>query len=538
MINILSKHLSLLLTTIVLLTLCQCKSTEPEVEHSDPEAVVNVTGDTEPEHTDAEFLELEEISIDAASDMRIKSLAKSAPESASSFMASAMMSEGSAGAIATRGKASDLPSAGQITAGEWNDLQNWRDWLELTADPDYVKMQEHWGIYPEERMSVYVQNRSNHPVAGAQVTLTDQQGEIIWEAVSDHAGHAELWPSIMAKSTVDNYQIRVNYDGKEYIKGTVKSIADGSNDITLPVDCDVRDVVDVVFVVDATGSMGDEILFLQSELNDVLERVTADNQDVSYRTGAVFYRDDTDDYLTKVSNLTTKSEETIQFISKQQAAGGGDYPEAVDAGLEEALGQDWSENALSKIIFLLLDAPPHDDETTTQMIQQQIIDAAAQGIKIIPITASGINRETEFLMKYMAVVTNATYVFITDDSGIGGSHLKPLVEDFDVEKLNDLLVRLISNYTHNYACNMNLQTTSQDITLFPNPTSNWITLRSPNPISKIEVLSNTGRVLLTEEGNDEGEMTVQLDNLIDGVYQVAIYSGEQRFTKSVIKVVG
>jgi hypothetical protein len=138
----------------------------------------------------------------------------------------------------------------------------------------------------------------------------------------------------------------------------------------------------------------------------------------------------------------------------------------------------------------------------------------------------------------MAVVTNATYVFITDDSGIGGSHLKPLVEDFDVEKLNDLLVRLISNYTHNYACNMNLQTTSQDITLFPNPTSNWITLRSPNPISKIEVLSNTGRVLLTEEGNDEGEMTVQLDNLIDGVYQVAIYSGEQRFTKSVIKVVG
>ena len=387
-------------------------------------------------------------------------------------------------------------------------------------------------------MSVYVQNRLNHPVAGAQVTLTDQQGEIIWETVSDHAGHAELWPSLFSTSKIENYQIRVNYDDEEYLKGDVKSISNGSNDITLPVDCDVRDVVDIMFVVDATGSMGDEITFLQSELTDVLARVTEDNQDISYRTGAVFYRDDTDAYLTRVSDLTDKSEETIEFISQQNASGGGDYPEAVEAGLEEALGQEWSEDALSKIIFLLLDAPPHHDEKATQMIREQIAEAAAAGIKLIPITASGINRETEFLMKYMAVVTNATYVFITDDSGIGGSHLAPLVDDFDVEKLNDLLVRLIGNYTHNYACNLDLQTTSQDITLFPNPTSNRITLKSPNPITKVEVLSNTGRVLFTEEGNDQTELSIQLDNLIDGVYQVAIYSGEQRLTKSVIKVAG
>jgi len=443
-------------------------------------------------------------------------------------------------AIAVRGVSSiqDLPSAGQITAGEWNDLQNWKDWLDLTTDPDYVKMQDHWGIYPQERMSVYVQNRSNHPVVGAQVTLTDHQGEIIWETVSDHAGHAELWPSLFSASKIENYQIRVKYDDEEYLKGDVKSISNGSNDITLPVDCDVRDVVDIMFVVDATGSMGDEITFLQSELNDVLARVTEDNQDFSYRTGAVFYRDDTDDYLTRVSDLTTKSEETIEFISQQNATGGGDYPEAVEAGLENALGQEWSEDALSKIIFLLLDAPPHHDAETTQMIREQIAEAAAAGIKLIPITASGINRETEFLMKYMAVVTNATYVFITDDSGIGGSHLAPLVDDFDVEKLNDLLVRLIGNYTHNYACNLDFQTTSQDITLFPNPTSNRITLKSSNPITRVEVLSNTGRVLFTEEGNDQTELSVQLDNLIDGVYQVAIYSGEQRHTKSVIKVAG
>jgi len=39
-------------------------------------------------------------------------------------------------AIAVRGVNgnADLPTAGQITAGEWNDLQNWKDWLELTTE--------------------------------------------------------------------------------------------------------------------------------------------------------------------------------------------------------------------------------------------------------------------------------------------------------------------------------------------------------------------------------------------------------------------
>jgi hypothetical protein len=43
--------------------------------------------------------------------------------------------------------------------------------------------------------------------------------------------------------------------------------------------------------------------------------------------------------------------------------------------------------------------------------------------------------------------TNGTYVFITDDSGIGNSHLEPSVGEFQVEFLNDLMVRLINKYS-------------------------------------------------------------------------------------------
>jgi hypothetical protein len=49
-------------------------------------------------------------------------------------------------------------------------------------------------------------------------------------------------------------------------------------------------------------------------------------------------------------------------------------------------------------------------------------------------------------MRSFALLTNGTYVFITDHSGIGNSHLVPTIGDYEVEKLNDLLVRLVGEY--------------------------------------------------------------------------------------------
>ena len=50
-------------------------------------------------------------------------------------------------------------------------------------------------------------------------------------------------------------------------------------------------------------------------------------------------------------------------------------------------------------------------------------------------------------MRFMAIYTNGTYVFITDDSGIGNAHLEPSVGEYQVEKLSDLMIRLIKKYT-------------------------------------------------------------------------------------------
>lgn len=199
-----------------------------------------------------------------------------------------------------------------------------------------------------------------------------------------------------------------------------------------------------MFTIDATGSMGDEINYLKSELKDIMGRL--DSRINEKRVALTFYRDHGDDYVVKDVDFSTDIDGVRAFLAQQSAGGGGDYEEAVEEALKVSMSKTWQMDSKSKLLFLLLDAPPHYTQENVDIIKNQIKIAQEKGIKIIPIVASGANKNVEFLMRYFSVSTNGTYVFLTDDSGIGNSHIKPTTDDYKVEKLNDLIVRLIEKY--------------------------------------------------------------------------------------------
>ena len=109
----------------------------------------------------------------------------------------------------------------------------------------------------------------------------------------------------------------------------------------------------------------------------------------------------------------------------------------------------WSTKAVNRLLFLVLDAPPHQMPAQVNRLKDAIKTAQEKGIRIIPISASGINLETEFLLRFLSISTNSTYVFITNDSGIGNPHHVPTVGTYSVEFLNNLMVRLITKYGKN-----------------------------------------------------------------------------------------
>ena len=324
-------------------------------------------------------------------------------------------------------------SAGLLTAGEVNDFTKWNLWKTyLQSTEGYQKI---WGLVPRQRYTVQVVDKYGYPVVNYPVNLMDIKGNTVFQTVTDNTGKAELWNGLIGQET------QVNQPEWQTI------VLDETS-------CDLPDGVDVMFVFDATGSMGDELRYLQEEMKDVIARASAATGGLKIRTGAVVYRDHLyDEYLTRISRLTDDIKTTQTFIDKQHANGGGDYPEAVPEALMAALNSaGWSDSARARIAFLILDAPCHEDSATLALLHDQILNAAAMGVRIVPVVCSGIDEKAEYLLRSIALATNGTSFFLTDDSGIGNKHLKPTTDSLKVEHLNDMLVRTIVEFSKMPSC--------------------------------------------------------------------------------------
>lgn len=427
---------------------------------------------------------------------------------------------------------SDFPASGQVTAGEWNDLINWKDWLALLKKEEYLEMEDHWNISTQRRYHTLVLNEKNIPLSNAVVDLIDEHGSVLWTGRTDLSGRAELfaYPFEVEKSKAA--KIEVSFKGKSQTIANIKSISEGSNLIKIPNSCTEKTGLDIAFLVDATSSMQDEISYLQSELLNVIQRVNESYKDI--RWASMFYRDHNEEYLTKHQDFHSDPDVLMKFIQKQNAAGGGDYPEEVSEALRKSIRDlSWNNKSVVKILFLLLDAPPHDHTASLEKYRKTIQEAAQKGIKIIPITASGINRYAEFLMKFTSILTNGTYVFITDDSGIGNSHLDPVVENYKVEKLNELLIRLIEGYSQEVDCEVYIEKIWTG-KVFPNPATEWIHVNELKKGDIIQLISPSGKILTTASARDTHRLTLKISDFIPGSYFLRITRADNVISKPIL----
>jgi hypothetical protein len=359
-----------------------------------------------------------------------------------------------AGAMMMNGGQGGYPGgkAGVLTAGEWNDLDHWAFWSGLMTSEAYENMPAYWGFYTSRRVAVRVADATGNRLPAVKVTL-EQGGKAVWNTLTDNLGEASLW--------VDPFHAQADGNGLSVIVNGVRqngapkvtgwNVQQAEAEVNYYVLSGVKEAekkADIAFIVDATGSMGDEIAFLKKDLVDILDRVKGGQGEIELRTGTVFYRDEEDEYVTKFSDFTKDYKKTIEYIARQHADGGGDLPEAVHTALETGLQNlAWNASARARIAFLILDAPAHQDhQGVVESLQKSVRLYAEYGIKLIPVFCSSPSKECEFMCRFFAILTGGTYVFLTDDSGVGGDHIEASVGEFQVEPLNDLLVRLIAKY--------------------------------------------------------------------------------------------
>jgi hypothetical protein len=116
--------------------------------------------------------------------------------------------------------------------------------------------------------------------------------------------------------------------------------------------------LDLVFVMDTTGSMRNELADVQANLLGVI-RVLA-RLAPSLRVGFVAFKDHGAAYVTQAFPLSPMSQDNVAkvvgFVGQMSAAGGGDDPEPVDEALAVATAMPWRDEAQGQII-VIGDAP-------------------------------------------------------------------------------------------------------------------------------------------------------------------------------------
>ena len=178
------------------------------------------------------------------------------------------------------GQETDFPAPGQLTAGEWNDNENYEFFLSLFSkggtdmaggteenskeeSADSVEVSEEqsaesaregifseytneWGLYTQNRVTIDVLDTDGKPCAGATAELRFEGGKTL-KTKTDARGTAYFFPDTAAP-----YEVFGGY-------GTLVRLERGDEGYLLDETSRSFSSLDLCFMIDTTGSMGDEL---------------------------------------------------------------------------------------------------------------------------------------------------------------------------------------------------------------------------------------------------------------------------------------
>ncbi len=331
------------------------------------------------------------------------------------------------------------PQSGLLTAGEHDDLLNPELYANYVRQSNLSQQIPAMPILDTSRvLTVAVKDGAGRPVPFARVEVACANGRIVaLNTLAD--GTAAFFPQVDRLSNT----VRVRAAGEDWRSVAIGQGRGGQRvNFTVSRAAPVVKKLDLMLVIDTTGSMGDEIRYLQGELAAIMGSLRASHPGLDLRIGFVFYRDVGDDYVTTTVPLSGNLNAAQNALRQQSAGGGGDYPEAMDQALIRAATQSWRPDAVHTML-LVADAPPHDENFGTSWLAARHL--RANRVQIVPVAASGVADKAEYAMRAMAALTQSRYTFLTDDSGIGNAHAAPAIDCYLVTRLDALLRRVIDS---------------------------------------------------------------------------------------------
>ena len=341
----------------------------------------------------------------------------------------------------SREKRTSIPvRAGTLTAGDIDDALNLTAFKRMARKAS--KTLEMRDLTSGQSISLVLVGPQDTPAPGARVTLRRPgAAEPFYSGYTGVGGRLTVFPRLYGQKPLPKIELRAfdEFGQTPYIK---LLNPDHYSKVVIPFNGGWKpDFLDLAFVLDTTGSMGDEMAWLTRDLFRIVDQARKVAPGVDIRFALVAYKDHGDTYVVRNYGFTRNRGTMRGWLRGEDAVGGGDYPEAAAQAMATAVDLNWRRGRGERLLFHFADAPPHREDVNQYMRAAK--DAALQGVQIFGLGASGVATEAEYLMRQAAIVSGGRYLFLTDDSGVGYAHAEPSVSCYRVTQLSGLLRRVL-----------------------------------------------------------------------------------------------
>lgn len=334
------------------------------------------------------------------------------------------------------------PTSSGLKAGFADDNQQFGYFTRFLDEYNHVP---HFPLPIEERIVLTVLDAEGESIPNADVRI--RAGDTKEQGKTTADGRYLFFPNEF-DAALQSYTAEITV-AQNTISQEVDRYGKRSITIQLPEQRSIPSPVplDILFVFDTTGSMGEEIERLKNTIELIHMNLTHLTADITLRFGMVLYKDDGDEYRTNVVPLTTDLDAFQESLYSVQASGGGDTPEDLQAALAAAMNAiRWNKNGI-RLGFIITDAPPHLDYNQDITYVDAAREAKSRAIKLFTIGTGGLPLEGEYVLRQISQYTSGKYIFLTygeqgeSEGGKAGSVSHHTGANYQTDKLESIIIR-------------------------------------------------------------------------------------------------
>ncbi len=336
------------------------------------------------------------------------------------------------------------PAHEPVSAGLVDDNADFGEYLAFRArNADRLPRQ----LAVADRVRLEVRDGRGRPVPDAAVAVyAAGRAQPLW-ARTDAAGRTWLMPQADMAGSVFEVQVSKGGESTRVLwqrgqKDALQARLSGA--------APQRAQLDIAFLVDATGSMVDEIDKLKRSMRSIADQIAELPSQPDLCFALVAYRDRGDAFFVRGADFSNDVGAFQAALARLQAGGGGDTPEALSEALHTAVHRlSWRGEGTARLVLLVADAPPHLDRGAPHF-DDDLRGAQGRGIKLLAVGASGLDATGEAAFRQAAQFTGGRFVFLTyadardPASGPGRDTLHD-VRNYSVQSLDSLVVKLVAD---------------------------------------------------------------------------------------------